>query len=72
MTNGKSIVKKEGVVQEALPSLTFRIQLDDGKEILGHLAGRLRIHHIKIIPGDRVIVEMASEDDKRGRITRRL
>jgi len=61
-----------GVVQEALPGTTFKIQLEDGREVLGHVAGKLRIHHIKVLPGDRVIVEIGECDDKRGRIVRRL
>lgn len=61
-----------GVVQEALPATMFKIKLEDGREILGHLAGKLRIHHIKILPGDRVTVQMGEYDDKRGRIIRRL
>jgi len=65
-------VTATGQVIEALPATTFKIQLDGGREILGHLAGKLRIHHIRILPGDRVIVEMASPEDRRGRIIRRL
>jgi translation initiation factor IF-1 len=61
-----------GVVQEALPATMFKIKLEDGREILGHLAGKLRIHHIKILPGDRVTVQMGEYDDARGRIIRRL
>lgn len=61
-----------GVVQESLPGATFKIKLEDGREILGHLAGKLRIHHIKILPGDRVTVEIGEYDDTRGRIIRRL
>jgi len=61
-----------GVVQEALPGATFKIKLEDGRDILGHLAGKLRIHHIKILPGDRVTVEIGEYDDTRGRIVRRL
>ena len=61
-----------GVVQESLPGATFKIKLEDGREILGHLAGKLRIHHIKVLPGDRVTVEIGEYDDTRGRIVRRL
>ncbi|MBM3250834.1 MAG: translation initiation factor IF-1 [Candidatus Nealsonbacteria bacterium] len=63
--------RKTGEVLEALPSANFRIRLDDGKEIIAYIAGRLRIYHIKILPGDRVTVEMTSYDDKRGRIVYR-
>ena len=61
-----------GVVEVSLPGAMFKIKLEDGREILGHLAGKLRIHHIKILPGDRVTVEIGEYDDTRGRIIRRL
>jgi translation initiation factor IF-1 len=61
----------EGIVIEALPSTTFRVKLDIGKEVLAHLAGKLRIHRIKVLPGDRVVVEMANTEDNRGRIVYR-
>lgn len=67
----KRNIRKLGIVLEALPSATFRVQLDDGNEVLCHLAGRLRIHHIKILPGDRVTIEMSPYDEKRGRIVYR-
>lgn len=60
-----------GTVIEALPATTFKIQLENGSEILGHLAGKLRLHHIRILPGDRVMVELGA-DERRGRIIRRL
>lgn len=62
---------KEGQVIEALPSTHFRVKLDEGREILAHLAGRLRIARIRILPGDRVTVEMNPYDEKRGRIVYR-
>ena len=62
----------EGLVEEALPGLTFRIKLNkDNQEILGYPAGRLKINHIRILPGDRVLVEVGP-DGRRGRIVRRL
>lgn len=67
----KNLVRKQGQVREALPSLLFRVVLEDGNEVLAHLAGRLRLHHIKILPGDKVTVEMGPYDDKRGRIVYR-
>ncbi len=67
----KNIIRKQGQVIEALPSLHFRVLLEDGQEVLGHLAGRLRLHHIKVLPGDKVTVEMSPYDDKRGRIVYR-
>jgi translation initiation factor IF-1 len=64
-------IQKEGIVEEALPGLLFRVKLGD-REVLAHLAGKMKIHYIRVIPGDRVIVEMPNLDDKRGRIVRRL
>ena len=63
---------QKGQVIEALPSLLFKIELENGKEVLAHLAGKLRIHRIKVLPGDKVLVEMSPYDDKRGRIVYRL
>lgn len=67
----KNFSRKNGMVLEALPSATFKIQLEDGSEILGYLAGKLRINKIKILPGDKVTVEMSPYDEKRGRIVYR-
>lgn len=67
----KDADRKQGIVEEALPGLSFRVRLEDGKIILAHLAGKLRLHHIRVLPGDRVAMEM-SPDGARGRIVRRL
>ena len=67
----KKISRKTGVVIEALPSTNFRVKLDDGQEILCYLAGKLRKYRIKILPGDRVTVEISPYDEKRGRIVYR-
>lgn len=67
----KGFIRKNGMVLEALPNTTFRIKMEDGKEILGHLAGRLRINKIKILPGDKVTIEMSPYDENRGRIVYR-
>lgn len=62
----------EGIVVEALPSTNFKVKLtENGEEILAYLAGKLRLYHIKILPGDKVLMEL-SPDKKRGRIVRRL
>lgn len=61
----------EGIVMEALPSATFKVKISDNEEILAYTSGKMRIYHIKILPGDRVLVEV-SPDGKRGRIVRRL
>jgi len=65
-------VEVEGVVKESLPNTLFRVELADGNIILCHLAGKMRMHFIKILPGDRVRVEMTPYDNTKGRITFRL
>ena len=62
----------EGTVVEALPGATFRVKLDDEREILAYLAGKMRIRRIRILPGDRVKIEMPDSNSERGRITWRL
>jgi translation initiation factor IF-1 len=63
--------RKEGVVYESLPAMAFRVRIGETQEVLAHLAGRLRLNHIRVLPGDRVMMEM-SPDGHRGRIVRRL
>lgn len=65
-------IYKEGVVEEALPSTLFRVRLDDGGKILAHLAGRMRLHFIRVLPGDRVRIEISPYDETKGRIVHRL
>ena len=62
----------DGDVIEALPSASFKVKLEDGSEVLAHLAGKLRRFRIKILPGDKVLVELSPYDLSRGRITYRL
>jgi translation initiation factor IF-1 len=68
----KQIIKKEGRVIEALPNAFFKVALEDGKEILGFLSGKMRMHRITILPGDKVSIEMTPYDDSKGRIVYRL
>ena len=68
---GKSVIRKEGVVEEALPGATFRVKCDDDSLVLAHLAGKMRIHRIRIIEGDRVTLELPDENSERGRIVYR-
>ena len=68
----KKTFRTEGRVLEALPNTCFRIKLDDGSEILALLSGKLRFHRIRILPGDRVTVEMTPYDKEKGRIVYRL
>ncbi len=65
-------IKEKGQVIEALPSLLFKVRIDNDREVLAHLAGKLRINRIKILPGDKVLVETSPYDEKRGRIVYRL
>ncbi len=67
----KDVIRKEGVVTETLPSTTFRVELEDGKEIIAHLSGKMRRYFIRILPGDKVTVEMTPYDDEKGRIVYR-
>ncbi len=60
-----------GEVIEALPSLQFRVKLEDGKEVLAYLSGKLRMFKIRILPGDEVTVELSPYDQTKGRITYR-
>lgn len=62
----------KGVVIEALPGTTFKIKLEDSREILAYLSGKMRRYHIRVVPGDNVAVEMTPYDDRRGRISRRF
>ena len=68
----KDFIKAEGVVEELLPSATFRVKLDNKKVILAHLSGKMRIYRIKISPGDKVRIEMSPYDLTKGRIVYRL
>lgn len=62
----------EGKVLESLPNTLFRVELADGKVIICHLSGKMRMHFIKILPGDKVRIEMTPYDETKGRITFRL
>ncbi len=72
MAEGRELPRREGIVEEALPATTFRVRLDGATVVLAHLAGKMRLHYIRILPGDRVIVELSGYDDGRARIVRRL
>jgi translation initiation factor IF-1 len=72
MSKEKEIIKLQGVVRETLPSTTFRVELENGHEILAHISGRMRVNYIRLLPGDRVMVEMSPYDLTKGRIVHRL
>ena len=65
----EDIIEVEGVVVESLPNTTFKVELENGHQILSHISGKLRMNYIKILPGDKVKVEMSPYDLNRGRIT---
>ena len=66
------VIEVQGKVVEALPNAMFRVEMEGGHMVLAHLSGKLRIHYIKILPGDGVTVELSPYDLTRGRITYRL
>jgi translation initiation factor IF-1 len=73
MSNKREVVSGEGSVVEALPNAMFRVQLSHSDHlVLAHLSGQMRLHRIKVLPGDRVAVEMSPYDLTRGRIVRRM
>lgn len=65
-------IELTGVVKESLPNTLFRVELENGQIVLCHLSGKMRMHFIKILPGDKVRVEMTPYDKEKGRITFRL
>jgi translation initiation factor IF-1 len=67
----QSIILQDGVVTEALPNAMFRVKLENGHEILAHISGKMRMHYIRILPGDKIKVEMSPYDLSKGRITYR-
>jgi len=64
-------IKVEGKITDVLPGTMFRVQLNNGHKVLAHISGKMRMHYIKILPGDRVDVELSSYDLSRGRIVYR-
>ena len=62
-------IEVEGEVTEALPNTMFRVQLDNGHSVLGHISGKLHRHAVRVLPGDRVKLELSAQDLSRGRIT---
>jgi len=72
MAKEKDVIEMEGVIREALPNAMFRVVLDNGLEVLAHISGKIRKHFIRILPGDKVRVELSPYDLTRGRITFRM
>ena len=65
----KEAIEVEGTIVEPLPNAMFRVELDNGHKVLAHISGKMRMHYIKILPGDRVTVELSPYDLTRGRVT---
>ena len=65
----EDVIELEGTVLEALPNAMFRVELENGHKILAHISGKMRMHYIKILPGDKVKVEMTPYDLSKGRIS---
>ncbi len=72
MAKQKDVIKLVGKVIEALPNARFRIELENGHTILAHISGKMRKHYIRLVPGDRVEVELSPYDLEKGRISFRL
>ncbi|MBP3761395.1 MAG: translation initiation factor IF-1 [Ruminococcus sp.] len=68
----EDVIEVEGVVTDALPNAMFKVQLENGHEVLSHVSGKLRMNYIRIVPGDRVKLEMSPYDLSKGRITWRV
>ena len=68
----KEVIEIEGQVTKALPATTFRVELENGHTILAHLSGKMRVNFIRVLPGDRVLVELTPYDLSKGRIVKRL
>ncbi len=71
MTKKSDVIEVEGTVMEPLPNAMFRVELKNGHKVLAHVSGKIRMHFIRILPGDRVLVELSPYDLTRGRITYR-
>ena len=68
----KDVIEVEGQVAEALPNAMFKVELQNGHSVLAHISGKMRMNYIRVVPGDKVLVELSPYDLKRGRITRRV
>ncbi len=68
----EDVIEVEGKVVEPLPNAMFRVEMDNGHKVLAHVSGKMRMHHIRILPGDKVTMELSPYDLTRGRITYRF
>jgi translation initiation factor IF-1 len=67
----EDLIEVEGTIKEALPNAMFKIELDNGHQVMAHISGKMRVHFIRLLPGDKVKVELSPYDLTRGRITYR-
>jgi translation initiation factor IF-1 len=70
--SNKEVIEVEGTDAEALPNAMFKVELQNGHAVLAHISGKMRMNFIRVVPGDKVLVELSPYDLKRGRITRRV
>ena len=68
----KDNIEVEGIAVEALPNGMFRVELANGHKVLAHISGKIRMHYIRVLPGDKVLIQLSPYDLNRGRITYRL
>ena len=68
MSKKKDVIEMEGTITEPLPNAMFRVELENGHEVLAHISGKMRMHYIRILPGDKVTVELTPYDLSRARI----
>jgi translation initiation factor IF-1 len=68
----EDVIEVEGTITEALPNTQFRVELENGHNVLAHISGKMRMNYIRILPGDRVKVELSPYDLSRGRVTYRF
>jgi translation initiation factor IF-1 len=71
VSNKEDIIELEGKVVEPLPNAMFRVELENGHKVLAHISGKMRMHYIRILPGDKVLVQLSPYDLSRGRIVYR-
>lgn len=71
MKQKEEVIKIDGIVKETLPNAMFKVEIEGGHEVLGHISGKMRMHWIKIVPGDKVALELSPYDLTRGRIVLR-
>lgn len=69
--NKEKLIEMEGIIEETLPNTMFRVKLENGHKILAYISGKMRLHYIRILPGDKVKIELSPYDLSRGRITYR-